>query len=78
MPCSSVRCPDPVTCAALVSLGYLVVHAQPGEVFGLVALPNAKTIGLFGAGWVATFGREAGFDRDEVRAVAVDRGGVAI
>lgn len=77
MPCT-LRCPAPATCAALVALGYLTLHLAEGEVFGIIALANAQTIGLFGAGWVATIGAGSGFGADEVRAVAVDRGGVAL
>lgn len=71
----AASCPNPETCAALVALGYMVVHAAEGEAFGIIALPNAQTLRLVDGAWVATVGRSSGFDPGEVRAVAVDRGG---
>jgi hypothetical protein len=71
-------CPNPTTCAALVALGYAVVHCAQGEMFGLIALPNTQTLTLTAGAWVATVGRSSGFDPEDVRAVAIDRGGAVI
>lgn len=71
-------CPDPRTCSALIALGYLVVHCAAGEPFGLLALPNAQTLILKEGAWVATAGRSSGLDPEDVRAVAVDRGGAVV
>lgn len=72
-----LRCPDAAClCLALEALGYLVVHARPGEVFSLLALPNAHTLGTaaLGGRWIAAQG--SGFEPHEARAIALDRGGV--
>ncbi len=71
----SKPCSAPGTCAALVSLGYNVVHCGPGEPWGLMAFPNSHTATLGTPRWIATPNTASGFPIGELRVIAQDRGG---
>lgn len=43
-----------------------------------VAFPNAQTVTLAGGAWIATWNASSGFDPEEARAIAVDRGGTVL
>ena len=60
--------------ARLESQGYLVLVCVPGQVFEVVAFPNAFTNRL-GPGWLACASRTSGFTDEEASAIAHDREG---
>lgn len=58
----------------LEARGYLVLRCVSGQVFDLVAFPNAYTDRI-APGWIARSSTTSGFTFEEARAIAHDRGG---
>lgn len=69
-------------CCHLASIlapeGWLVLKLEPGQMFCCVSFANDQSGRRMAGAWAASVGEGSGFTPEEVRAVAVDRGGIAL
>lgn len=71
----------PMSCCDLAAIlaprGYWILKLAPGAGLCCISLPNDQTDKI-APGWVGSWNPGGGFERREIRAVAVDRGGWAL